>query len=120
MIEVYLTNLINENTGVKAGTGKEIRIKVTGHAGFDKKDRDIVCAAASAVIQTAIIAITRIAMVRQKVKQKHGLLESVIAINKLETSKLRDLIIILNTMLVGLEEIIAINPEALRINFGKQ
>ncbi len=117
MIDLYLSNLIKEDSGLKAGKGKEIKIKVTGHAGFGSKDSDIVCAAASAVIQTAIVAITRVAMVRQKVRQKHGLLESVISIDKLETDRLESLLIIINSMFVGLEEIINIYPETLRINF---
>ncbi len=97
--------------------GKEIGIKVKGHAGSGKKDLDIVCAAVSAIIQTAVISVTKVISLRQKVKQNHGFLETRIAINKIEPAKLNDLFIILNSMQLGLKEILKSNPETLKIYF---
>jgi len=112
-----LINLFREDAVLKAGSGKYIILKATGHAGFGKKNIDIVCAGISAIIQTAIVAITKVAGVSQKIKQKDGFLESSIKINKLESAVLNDLIVIISTMLTGLEEIIKIYPEALKIVF---
>jgi uncharacterized protein len=117
VIDLYINNLIKDEAGLKAGKGKSIQIKAEGHAGFGSKGNDIVCAAASAVIQTAIVSVSRVALVQQNVKQKQGFLQSVISIDKLETKKLENLLIILDTMLTGLDEIIRQYPEALRINF---
>ncbi|MFH0974594.1 MAG: ribosomal-processing cysteine protease Prp [Spirochaetota bacterium] len=120
MIEIYLSNLIHNGRGVKAGSGKEIKIKVTGHAGFGKTGTDIVCAAVSAVVQTSVISITKVARVRQKIRQKQGFLESVINISRLDEADLNNLILIINTMLTGLEEILTEHPEALIINFERR
>jgi uncharacterized protein len=120
VIEIYLSNLIHDGRGIKAGSGKDIKVKVTGHAGFGKVGTDIVCAAVSAVVQTSIISITKVARVRQKIKQKQGFLESVINISKLDESDLNNLIIIINTMLTGLEEILTYYPGALIINFERR
>jgi uncharacterized protein len=120
VIELYLINIFKEDTVLKAGSGKYIIIKATGHAGFGKKNIDIVCAGISAIIQTAVIAITKVAGISQNIKQKDGFLESAIKMNKLEPSVLNDLIVIISTMLAGLEEIINIYPEALKINFEKR
>jgi uncharacterized protein len=117
VIDLYIYNIIKDETGLKTGKAKSIRIKAKGHACFGSKGSDIVCAAASAVIQSAIVSVTRVAKLRQKVRQKNGLLESVIPINKIETKRLENLLIIIDTMLTGLEEIIKHYPEALRINF---
>jgi uncharacterized protein len=120
VIEVYLTNLFKEDAILKAGSGKYIILKATGHAGFGKKDTDIVCAGVSAIIQTAIVAITKVAKINQKIKQKDGFLESSIKISKLEPGVLNNLFIIINSMLAGLEEIIKIHPETLKIYFEKR
>ncbi|MBN2402363.1 MAG: ribosomal-processing cysteine protease Prp [Spirochaetes bacterium] len=120
MIEVFLFNLISEGGFVKAGQGKDIEIKVNGHAGFGSRNSDIVCAAVSAVIQTAVISITKVAGVHQKVRQKQGFLNSVIPINKLDAAALNKVYIIINSMLAGLEEIIKIHPEALKIYFDQR
>jgi uncharacterized protein len=117
VIDLYITNIIKKDKGFILGKGKEIKIKASGHAGFGSRNTDVVCAAASAVIQTAIVAVTRVAMARQKIKQKHGFLESVIPVKNLDTKQLEKIIIIISTMLAGLEELIKIYPQALRINF---
>ena len=119
MIEVYLTNLAREKSGL-ISTDKEIKITVLGHAGYSDKNGDVVCAGVSAIIQTAIIAINKVAKIKQKIKQKKGYLESTISVNKLEKNVLNNLLIIISTMLVGLEEIIKINPDALKIYIEKE
>ena len=118
MIEIYLTNLITEGSLIKAGNGKDIKIRITGHSGYAKKNSDIVCAGVSAVVQTAVIGITKAAGIRQKLKQKDGFLESKIEVKKLSSADFNNLIIILNTMLAGLNEIHKQYPEALKVNIN--
>jgi uncharacterized protein YsxB (DUF464 family) len=120
VIEVYLTNLYKEDIILKAGSGKYILLKATGHAGFGKKHTDVVCAGVSAIIQTAVVAITKVAKINQKIKQKDGFLETTIKISKLEPAALNNLLIIMNSMLAGLEEIIKIHPETVKIYFEKR
>lgn len=117
MVELSFINLVKENSFLKPDQGKDIQIKVSGHAGFDKKNNDIVCAAISAVIQTAIISITRVCGLKQKIKQKSGFLESIVKINDLNISQLNNLLIVLNSMLAGLDEIRKIHPDSLSITF---
>ncbi len=120
MVELFLNNLIKEENYLKSGNGKTIKIKVRGHAGFSNKNGDIVCAAISAIIQTAVVAITRVCRIHQNIKQESGYLEAVIKVDDVEPQGLRDLNIVLSTMLTGLEEIIKIYPESLKIIFEKE
>ena len=120
MIEIYFTNLISEGLFIKAGNGKDIKIKVKGHSGYGEKNLDVVCAGISAVVQTAVVGITKAAGIRQNVNQKEGMLESKIAVKKLNPADLNNLIIILNTMLAGLEEIRKQYPGALKININQE
>lgn len=120
MIEINLTNFIYEGQLIKFGNGKDIKIKISGHSGYGKKNTDIVCAGVSAIVQTAIAGITKAAGIRQKIKQEDGLLESNVNILKLKPTDLNNLIIILNTMLAGLDEIKKQYPEAFKIFFNKE
>lgn len=118
MVELSFFNLEKENSLLKPVQTEDIKIKVSGHAGFDKKNKDIVCAAISAVIQTAVLSITRVCGLKQKVKQESGYLESVIKISSIDNTQLNDLLIVLNTMFTGLEEISKIYPDSITITFG--
>lgn len=120
MIEVYLINLFKEDAILKAGSGEYIILKATGHAGFGAKNTDIVCAGISAIIQTSVAAITKVANINQKIKQKDGFLESKIKLSKLEPEAINNLFVIINTMLAGLEEILKIYPEALKLYFEER
>lgn len=120
MVELYLRNLIREDNYLKAGSDKFIKIKVSGHAGYDKINNDVVCAAISAIIQTAVVAITRVCRVHQDLKQGSGYLETIIRIDNLKPFEIRDLNTVLNTMLTGLEEIKKIYPESLKIIFNNE
>ena len=118
MVELSFFNLIREKSLLKTDQAEEIKIIVSGHAGFDKRSKDIVCAAISAIIQTAIISITRVCGLKQKVKQKSGYLESVIKVKSFDNLQLNNLLIVLNTMLTGLEEIMNLYPDSITITFG--
>ena len=115
MIHVYFNNFVYDNE-LRFKQGKsEIAVRVHGHAEFGKKGFDIVCSAVSAVVQTAIVSITKVAKIRQVVKQDDSCLETYIPIGEQQESSLFALIIILNSMLVGLKEILNSYPGTLKI-----
>lgn len=86
-----------------------------GHAGLAEKGADIVCAAVSTLIQTAIVSIDRIAGVPQNITQNDGYLSSTFTINGLTVEERKSIEIIIHTMLLGLFEIRKQYPERLTI-----
>ncbi|MGI6538896.1 MAG: ribosomal-processing cysteine protease Prp [Caldicoprobacterales bacterium] len=78
--------------------------KVSGHAGYDEPGKDIVCAAVSAVVQTAVIGLTDVAGIRIKPVQRKGLAECRLPEN-LEEEQRKSADIILKTMMAGLQSI---------------
>ncbi len=88
-----------------------------GHSGWGQKGSDIVCSAVSAIIQTAVVAITEVAKIHQEVVQRDGYLESTISTDDAESAGLNALKIILDTMLVGLNGIMDNYPETVEVIF---
>ena len=77
---------------------------VNGHAGYDRAGKDIVCAAVSAVVQTAVIGLTDAAGINVRHVQQNGYLRCTLPENmNAEEKKAAGLI--LNTMLAGLKSI---------------
>ena len=97
--------------------GSEISFSVEGHAGLDQKGSDIVCAAVSVLVQTAVIAIHRIAGIHQRIEQREGFLKSVLEIDEDGDERIEMLQIILATMIIGLDEIVKVYPERLVITY---
>lgn len=77
---------------------------VKGHAGYDEAGKDIVCAAVSAVVQTAVIGLTDIAEIKINHVQEDGLLKCSLP-KQMNMDQLRASSVILRTMLAGLESI---------------
>ncbi|MDY6935730.1 MAG: ribosomal-processing cysteine protease Prp [Spirochaetota bacterium] len=117
MIKVYLKNVVLEDGVIINKDNSEVGIKAYGHSGFDKKGSDIVCSAISAIIQTSILAVTKVANIHQEIVQGDGILESSIHIGEAGRTNLFALGVILNTMIIGLKEIINHYPDALEIIF---
>lgn len=115
MITVYLKNFILEDRIRIINEQDEISIKTVGHSGSGVKGSDIVCSAVSAIIQTSVIAITKVAGLHQKIEQKDGYLESVIFCRNAGISKMSGLTTILHTMILGLEEIMRSYPDSVEI-----
>lgn len=115
MITVYLKNIRLEDRIRIINDRDEIGIKVEGHSGSGVKGTDIVCSAVSAIIQTSVIAITRVAGIHQKIEQRDGYLESIIFHRNSGIPNISRLITILYTMIIGLEEIIQSNPDSVEI-----
>ena len=117
MVSLLLYNVVRDEDGEIRFLNNDFRLEVTGHSGFSIKGKDIVCAGISAIVETAIFSISRVAKIRQKIVQDNGRLETKISSSELLEEKRRDFILILKMMLTGLEEIQKIHPEAIEINF---
>jgi uncharacterized protein len=117
VVSLAIYNLSRDDDGELTDTENDIRIVISGHSEISAKGNDIVCAGISAVVESAVLAITKVAKIRQKIDQKNGYLETKIAYNDLDQKKQNDLFIILKTMLFGLDEIKKIHSDAIKINF---
>lgn len=92
------------NVSIIYDNGSIREFSVDGHAGYSESGRDIVCAAVSAVTQTAVIGLTEVLGLKIKYEQKDGWLRCVLPGNmNSEDRKLAGAV--LNTMLAGLQSI---------------
>ncbi len=95
-------------TEVKITKKAESIIKVVcdGHTGFDVEGEDIVCAALSSVVQTALLGLLAVAQVnvKYKVDEANGYLEFSLPSN-LNMEQRKNCDIILNTMLCGISDL---------------
>ncbi len=95
-------------TDVKITKKAESIIKVVcdGHTGYSEKGEDIVCAALSSVVQTALLGLLAIAKVnvKYKVDEANGYLEFSLPSN-LNQEQRKNSDIILNTMLCGISDL---------------
>jgi len=80
------------------------KFEVIGHAGYDASGKDIVCAAVSAVVQTAVIGLTDVVGLKVEYRQKNGNACCIIpqGLNVEEREKAD---IVMQTMLYGLKSI---------------
>ncbi|MDR3348199.1 MAG: ribosomal-processing cysteine protease Prp [Acidaminococcales bacterium] len=87
---------------IRRSNGRITACEVTGHAGTDEKGKDIVCAAVSALTETALLGLGRCAGARleYKVSRRPALLS--FALKDAPNDKTDA---ILETMLLGLTEI---------------
>ena len=87
------------------GTPSIHELTVTGHADFAKRGSDIVCAAVSAIVQTAALGIAQCASVIRD--------DGLLSIKMLDKCEKCD--IILGTMMLGLRDIAAQYPNNVTI-----
>lgn len=91
-----------------------LRYKVLGHSGYDIKGKDIVCAAVSAIAQTALIALVEVLDVKEdlidySIDEDIGLLDVRIPQNT-SYDELEKINIVLRTFEVGIKSIIESYP----------
>jgi len=86
--------------------GSIITVVCDGHTGYGVEGEDIVCAALSSVVQTALLGLLTIAKVNvgYKVNEAQGYLEITIP-QGLNKSERHDCDVILNTMLCGVSDL---------------
>lgn len=94
-----------------------VSLKVSGHAGCGVKGEDIVCAAVSTLVQTAVKSIAVITAVEQHVQVNNGFLSTDIMLDGTDSSVLHDVVVILETLVIGLEEIAVSSPGCVEINY---
>ncbi|HHW70773.1 MAG TPA: ribosomal-processing cysteine protease Prp [Clostridiales bacterium] len=89
---------------IRNDSGKIKGFEVSGHAGYAQKGEDIVCAAVSAIIQTAVMGIYDVISVEAIYTQRDGYAKFALP-NRLSPNQERNAHIILETMFVGLKSI---------------
>lgn len=84
--------------------GAVVRVLANGHAGYAESGSDIVCAAVSAVMETALLGLKKVAGVTvDSVRdEKKGFLEFWL---KTDAAEKRDCQVILQTMLAGITDL---------------
>lgn len=83
-----------------------VEVEALGHTGYGVSGEDIVCAALSSIIQTAILGVLSVAGVQAKVDRndKNGYIKLSLPKGLSEVEK-HDTNLILNTMLVGVSDL---------------
>ena len=94
--------------------GQVIGCHMSGHAGYDEHGYDIVCAAVSVLSATAILGLTKIAKQRGEFSNSEGQCDMVLSGEITRSGQ--DILNILGTMLLGLEEISRQYPEFVQIH----
>lgn len=81
-------------------------IECSGHCGYDDRGKDIVCAAASAIVQTAVLGIISLIGVNIDyiIDENKGELKATLP-TKLSESEMHDCNLILRTAYVGLSDL---------------
>ncbi|MEG0742594.1 MAG: ribosomal-processing cysteine protease Prp [Clostridia bacterium] len=95
-------------------------LRVSGHAGYAKSGRDIVCAAASVLITTCANALESVAGVMPVIEQDERSTVICVALPpRLEPGREHDARVIFRTVLQGFADIAAQYPTYLQINDGR-
>ena len=84
--------------------GKIVALDCDGHTGYGVEGEDIVCAALSSVVQTAVLGIMAVAGINAKLKRGDGTLSLKLP-ETLTTESRHDADIILETMLLGVADL---------------
>lgn len=81
-----------------------VEFSADGHSNFDELGKDIVCAAVSAVTQTAVIGLVDVLSIDVKLKRCDGYLKCILPAD-LSVEDRRNANIVLDTMFSGLKSI---------------
>jgi uncharacterized protein len=93
-------------------------IEVKGHALFDVKGRDIVCASVSTLTLTSLYSISFHCGDVMEIKEGSGELRAVIDRRELSEETRSDFTVIVQTLIIGLKEIEKNYPEKLKVVFS--
>ncbi len=93
--------------------GDPVGFKVSGHANMGEYGEDLVCAAVSAIVQTAILGITEVCHISAGVSIEEG--ETVCILSKdANADAIQRAGIVVNTMIAGLRSIQQSYPRTLK------
>ena len=93
--------------------GAPVGFAVSGHANMGEYGEDLVCAAVSAIVQTAILGITDVCHTPAGVSIEEGRTRCILSKDATD-EQLYSAAIVFNTMLKGLESVQASYPRTLR------
>lgn len=93
--------------------GEWIGVEVKGHTGYARAGKDIVCAAISAVVQTAYLGIKSLTALELDVTTNEGYFRMAIVGGSASEKEKANLI--LNTMMLGLKDIQSGYPRYIRL-----
>lgn len=91
-----------------------IAFSVEGHADYAPPGEDIVCAAVSVLAQTIVMGLMRNLGLKPQVEIRDGYLNCVLP-PSLTREVRKDTSLVLEVMLTGLQEIVKVHPENLKI-----
>jgi len=91
---------------IRRKNGKIIKVACDGHTDYGEEGEDIVCAALSSIVQTAVLGLMAVARidVSYKVDAKEGLLELTLP-EKLTDAERNNADMILETMFLGIADL---------------
>ena len=87
----------------KKKEGYIISFKVSGHAGYDEHNKDIVCSGVSVLAQATILGVTEVLGLKAKYEALEGLIT--IDLSKLSKEEIKLSDALLKTMLLGMENL---------------
>jgi uncharacterized protein YsxB (DUF464 family) len=82
-----------------------ISVECSGHTGYAERGEDIVCAALSSVVQTALLGLTAVAGIRVKCERRDEEGYIKFQVENLKLQERRDADMILGTMLAGVTDL---------------
>lgn len=82
-----------------------ITVECSGHTGYAESGEDIVCAALSSIVQTALLGLTAVAGIRVELEKRDEEGYIKFHIGNLKPQDRRDADMILNTMLAGVTDL---------------
>ncbi|MCG0275542.1 MAG: ribosomal-processing cysteine protease Prp [Thermosediminibacteraceae bacterium] len=98
--------------------GRVRGLLIKGHAGYDEYGRDIVCAAVSALTETAVLGIEEVAGIKISPIKKEGYFYLTLPEDASE-EKLYKADVILDTMVLGLKDIARTYPAHVKFETRK-
>ncbi len=93
-----------------------IGYEIKGHTGFAEAGQDIVCAAVSVLAQTGANALEKLAGLEPRIQMEDGYLQVMLPEN-LQESEREQAKTILDTILVGLEDVVDAYPRYVRLRY---
>lgn len=99
------------------------RYSISGHAGYDIKGQDIVCAAVSVLAQTVLISLVEVCNIKEEdidyfIDEKKGILDVYIP-KTIDIDTRNKVQVILETLEVGIKSIIESYPEYVILEYGE-
>ncbi|MDR0855172.1 MAG: ribosomal-processing cysteine protease Prp [Christensenellaceae bacterium] len=94
---------------VSKKNGRVKTVEAKGHTGYAEEGSDIICSAVSALTQTALLGLIKVAKAETKYETRDGYLS--FTVTETDSVKLNAADIILQTMCVGIKDISSGYPE---------